>query len=138
VPIFLSDLVGTLRSAFKINRANIDASGLTAARSFALPDQGGTLALTSQLSGGLGGVAIITLPDAAGVFEWEQQVATPGVITTHRIMLTLAAVPDTAENDPAFLALQSLSGQAASDAIIISAVFSELTSGPISINWSAQ
>lgn len=58
-----SDLLGTVESVFKIGlgKASLDASGLTQARTLTLPDQSGTLALTSQLGGGGGssGVAVI-------------------------------------------------------------------------------
>ena len=48
----LSKLRGTLQSAFGINRATLDASALTAARSYTLPDQSGTVALLSDIAGG--------------------------------------------------------------------------------------
>lgn len=35
---FLGDLIGTLRSTFKIGRSNLDAGGLSAARNLVLPD----------------------------------------------------------------------------------------------------
>jgi hypothetical protein len=47
------DIYGTIRDAFRINRANLDASGLTAARTLTLPDFAGTvgtLAGTETLS----------------------------------------------------------------------------------------
>ena len=40
----LSDLVGTLKSSFRVNRATFDASGLSAARSITLPDASFTVA----------------------------------------------------------------------------------------------
>ena len=43
--LVLSDLLKTLKSTFGINKATFDASGLTAPRSFALPDVAGTVAL---------------------------------------------------------------------------------------------
>ena len=46
---FLSDLLGTLSSTFRISRATLSAAALTAARTLTLPDASGTLALTSQL-----------------------------------------------------------------------------------------
>lgn len=46
---FLSDLLGTLSSTFRVNRATLSAAALTVARTFTLPDTSGTLALTSQL-----------------------------------------------------------------------------------------
>lgn len=41
----IENLLGTLRDTLKIKRATLDASSLTAARTFALPDQAGTVAL---------------------------------------------------------------------------------------------
>jgi hypothetical protein len=45
-----SDLAGVLRNTWKIARAALSATSLTAARTYTLPDASGTLALTSQLS----------------------------------------------------------------------------------------
>lgn len=44
----ISDLLGTLRSTFRVGRATFDSSGLTAVRSFVLPDQAGTPALVKH------------------------------------------------------------------------------------------
>lgn len=49
---WLSDLIGTKLTQFWVRRAKLDSSGLTADRTFNLPDQGGTIALTSDISGG--------------------------------------------------------------------------------------
>ena len=51
-----ADLAGTLRSAFKIKKATLDASGLTAARTYALPDKPGSLALSEQSIRSIGAV----------------------------------------------------------------------------------
>ena len=48
----LSDLAGTLRTAFRVGRSALDASGLTAARTHALPNKSGTIALLDDVSGG--------------------------------------------------------------------------------------
>jgi len=45
----LSDLLGTLENTFKIKLGTLSASGLTAARSFTLPDKNGTIAMTSDV-----------------------------------------------------------------------------------------
>ena len=45
--IFL-DLIGTLRTSLRVAKATLDASGLTSARSIALQDAAGTLALAGQ------------------------------------------------------------------------------------------
>jgi hypothetical protein len=46
----LSDLAGTLRTAFRVGRSALDASGLSAARTHALPDKSGTVALLDDLA----------------------------------------------------------------------------------------
>ena len=46
---WLSDLRGTLLSAFGIGRSTLSAGGLTAARTHALPDKSGTVALLSDV-----------------------------------------------------------------------------------------
>lgn len=45
----LGDLAGTLRSAFKVGRATIDASGLSSNRTFTLPNKSGVLATTDAV-----------------------------------------------------------------------------------------
>jgi hypothetical protein len=47
-----SDLNGVTVDEFSIDDATLDASGLTAARTFTLPDASGTVALTSDIAGG--------------------------------------------------------------------------------------
>ena len=49
---FFSDLAGTLRAAFRVGLGMLDASGLTAARTHALPNKSGTIALLDDVSGG--------------------------------------------------------------------------------------
>jgi hypothetical protein len=51
-----ADLFGTTKTSWKIGKATVDASGLTAARTFTLPDTAGTVALTSDLGPTLGQV----------------------------------------------------------------------------------
>lgn len=57
---FLSGLMGTLKSTFRINKATLDASALTAARSFTLPDVAGQVLLG-------GGTAKVTVGTTAPV-----------------------------------------------------------------------
>lgn len=57
----LSDLWGTLQNAFRVNRATLDASALTANRTFTLPDAGGQLALAG---GGTLATATLTVSPA--------------------------------------------------------------------------
>ena len=49
---FFSDLAGTLRAAFRVGLGMLDASALTAARTHALPNKSGTIALLDDVSGG--------------------------------------------------------------------------------------
>lgn len=48
---FLSDLAGTLLSAFRIASATLNSAALTAARTFTLPNQGGVLARVGDPEG---------------------------------------------------------------------------------------
>ncbi len=48
----ISDLGRTLETAFGISAGTIDASGLTAARGYELPDKSGVIALLSDIDGG--------------------------------------------------------------------------------------
>jgi hypothetical protein len=93
-----------------------------------------------QIRGGVGsglrGTATITLPGRAGVLEWTETVAAPGVVVGNAVFLALAGVDSSAENDPECLDLKMLSGLAAVDSIRITATFTEQTSGPIAVNWS--
>lgn len=45
----ITDIIGTLRSSFRIDRATLSSSSLTAARAVALPDKSGTVAMTSDV-----------------------------------------------------------------------------------------
>jgi len=47
-----SDLNGVTVNEFSIDDATLDASDLTAARTFTLPDESGTLALTTDIQTG--------------------------------------------------------------------------------------
>lgn len=85
--------------------------------------------------GGLSGLATITLPTA--LMEWEQTVAAVGVTAVSRIMLCLAPALDTDENDPAMLAVNSLSATPSTDQITISMAFAVPAQGAIKLNWSA-
>jgi hypothetical protein len=52
MPTYISDLRGTVGDHFKMGSADLDASGLTAARTFTLPDAAGTIALTTDIPTG--------------------------------------------------------------------------------------
>jgi hypothetical protein len=69
MPTYISDLRGTLGDHFKMGSADLDASGLTAARTFTLPDVAGTIALTSDIAGG---TRFIDGGNASSVYTPEQ------------------------------------------------------------------
>ncbi len=62
----VTDLLATVKSTFRIKQGTIDASGLSDARTYTLPDSSGTIALT-------GGAASPTLGQnlmlGAGMFS---------------------------------------------------------------------
>lgn len=71
----LSNLAGTLRTAFRIARATLDVSGLTTARVATLPDKSGTIAMLDDLAGfapathvGAGGTAHATATTSVAGF----------------------------------------------------------------------
>jgi hypothetical protein len=78
-----SDLLGTVESVFRIGlgKASLDASGLTSARTLTLPDQSGTLALTSQLAGLGGASGVITIDFGAFPGNQDVSVAVTGQTT---------------------------------------------------------
>lgn len=65
---WISDLVGTKKTGFRVNRSHLDASGLTAARTHTLPDASGTFLLgtTPYTFHGVPGVELVrpTTPTA--------------------------------------------------------------------------
>lgn len=94
---YFADILGTLRSTFRVNKATLDASALTAARSFALPNVAGTLALTSQLGGAVTAtVDFGSQPVDGATFT----IADAAALTTSRITMSVsAAFPDGREAD---------------------------------------
>lgn len=85
---------------------------------------------------GLGGLATVTVPDNS--YEWEELVTATGVTGTSRILLGLAPAADDDENDPAFLAISSMSAAPGTGQMTISMAFAEPTCGAIKLNWSAM
>jgi hypothetical protein len=63
VPLILSDLAGTLRDALRVAKATLDASALTASRTYTLPDKSGTLATTDDVA--VGGVSLAAVRNVA-------------------------------------------------------------------------
>ncbi len=52
---FLSDLLGTMAQTFRVGRATLDASGVASARTHALPDKSGTVALVEDITSNIDG-----------------------------------------------------------------------------------
>lgn len=95
---YFADMLGTLRSTFRINMATVNAGALTAARNFALPDLGGTVALTSQLGNVTATQVTLdfgSMPVRSKGFTFSDAVAT----TASKILMTPAADSDEYEMD---------------------------------------
>lgn len=84
------------------------------------------------------GLATITVPTPAR-FEHSEVVAAVGVLLTHQISLDLAAGTDSDENGPEDLDLRTLWATPGPlvDQITVGITFTEPTSGPIKLQWSA-
>jgi hypothetical protein len=83
----------------------------------------------------LSGASTLTL--ATPRREHSETVAAVGVTTLNRVVVDLAPADDANENDPEMTDLVSLSARAGTDTITFTVCFSELTSGPINLIWSA-
>jgi hypothetical protein len=79
--------------------------------------------------------ATLSLPAGPGVLEWSQIITDADVSPVSVIQVWLAPAPDTAENAPEALDLITLSAQPLAGSLEISAAFSELTSGPVLLNY---
>lgn len=89
--------------------------------------------------GAIVGVVTVTVPRTnGGAWEWEETVAAVGVTPGMTVGLFLAATTDADENDPEFLSVVSMRGNAGTDQVTVNLAFGEQTSGPILIRWSAQ
>jgi hypothetical protein len=69
------DILGTLRTTFKIAKGTLSTSGLTAAQTFTFPDLTGTIALNSQyrllIQAAIAEGATTPNPGAAGCWAWS-------------------------------------------------------------------
>lgn len=83
------DLIGTVYSTLRIglNKSTLDASGITAPRTHVLPDESGTLALTSQLGGGSVYVREVDF-GSPGAVEKFFTVTITGATTGQRVIAT--------------------------------------------------
>ena len=86
--------------------------------------------------GPLTGTGVLTVPDNA--LEALSIIGAPGVVAGSIIIVSLAAVVDDDENTPELLDIVALWGEAGIDQITLNATFSDLTSGAVKINWSAN
>ena len=70
-----ADLLGTLRTSFRIGKATLATGGLTAARTVTFPDLDGTIALNSQyrllIQAAIAEGATTPDPGAAGCWAWS-------------------------------------------------------------------
>jgi len=83
-----------------------------------------------------GGTGTLTLSSAR--LEHEEAITASGVTAGMRVNVFLQAGTDSDENTADMIDLVSLAGTAGSGTITVSANFSQPTSGPILINWSAE
>jgi hypothetical protein len=84
------------------------------------------------------GVATVTITgNAIGQFEWTETVAAVGATATSRVWLDLAAATDDDENTVELLDVIAMSAVPDTDTLTITMTFSQLTRGPIKLNWSA-
>lgn len=82
----------------------------------------------------ISGVATVTVP-SPGRFEHEQAVAVPGVVNTDNIIVSLSSHLDSDENSEDALDISSFGATAGTNTILFKLSFTELTSGPIKINY---
>jgi hypothetical protein len=85
------------------------------------------------------GTSIVTIPTSLprGRFEHEETVAATGITGSMKIIPSLAPHLDTDENSEDMLDLLSISATPSTAQITFKLSFSELTSGPIKINYLA-
>lgn len=113
---------------------NVDFTGAGVTASYAA----GTV--TVNVPGGGGGSLTITqsvVTVTSPALEWIETVAAVGVTSTQKIMPFIAAHDDTDENDAEMLDILAMSATAGTNQITFDIGFSQVTSGPIKINWVA-
>jgi hypothetical protein len=109
-------------------------------------DAANTLTINAEGGGGggggttvLSGTATITVAPAIpqGVFEWTESFVAAGVTPASKVWLSLAATADTDENTSELLDVVAISGTAGVNSVQVVATFSNMTEGPVKLNWSA-
>jgi len=94
-----------------------------------------TSAQVKTILGILSSVATITVPQNR--YEVISTVAASGVVSTNNIVVSVASHLDTDENSEEMLDIKTLSASAGTDQITFTIIFSEPTSGPVKLSWSA-
>lgn len=89
----------------------------------------------AKIDGFVSGSATLTLTSAC--FEHEETVTATGVTGSSLVDVWLAPAADSDENSPDMVDLVSLAATPGTGQITVLAAFSESTSGPIKIQWSA-
>jgi hypothetical protein len=112
---------------------NVDFTGAGVTASYA----GNTV--TVNVPGGGGGSLTITqsVVTVVQALEWTETVTAVGVVATQKIIPMIAAHDDTDENDAEMLDILAMSATAGTGQITFDLGFSQVTSGPIKINWVA-
>ena len=104
---------------------------------------GHTIADTSGLQTALDGkqaaipwvATTVTLPSAVGVFDAEATVTAASCTPSSTIELRLASTADTDENEPEMLSLIAATAKPGSGSFALVLAFSELTSGPVKLQY---
>lgn len=102
-------------------------------------DISGLVAALAAKSSVFSGTSTVTIPTTlpAGWFEHEETVAATGVTASMKIIPSVAPHLDTDENAEDMLDLLSISATPGTAQITFKLSFSELTSGPIKVNYLA-
>lgn len=86
---------------------------------------------------GVSGLIVANVPSGAGVIEHLETVAAPNVATGMSVVIQPAPSLEIDENDAELLSISAISGEALAGQIALRIAFSELTSGPIKLNYLA-
>lgn len=84
----VTDLIGTLRTTFKVGKLTHDAGGLTAARTATWPDKAGTVAMTSDAIAPSGGNMTGALNEAKGTNIASAATTDIGAATGNYVVVT--------------------------------------------------
>jgi hypothetical protein len=77
----------------------------------------------------------VNLPDAAGVFEFEDSVSAVGVVSTDNILIAFDNTTSNDENEIGSLSLLDIGAVAQTGAFNLTISLSELASGPVKLLW---